>query len=125
MKQYIAEHFYNIAQWPLFILLILLGKHEFNRARRLALAGFFYGNGLIDKEQAETIFLFYNKTINNSTLWNNRLTQFRALFDWLAKMNNNLDPNRHEYYYYSIMCEQTIFFDGFIRDKNGQKKPYK
>lgn len=128
MKHRIENLFFKIDEWPLFILKILLGINEFDHANRLAMAAFFHGNGFKDKDKAENIFLFYYRKFDWSRKWKQRMYQFRSLFDWLE---NAYDRNssqyhniRENYYYFNMRAKQTMYYDGSIRGRKGEKIEY-
>lgn len=130
MKKQIEEMFYSTDEWPVFILRIILGMDDFDYGNRLALATFFHGNGLRDRDEAENILLFYNKKNGvYSKKWMQRRYQFRALFDWLEKACDRTDVDYHtmreKYYFFSMQSKLTMFYDGFVRGPTGEKTAYK
>lgn len=97
------------------------------------MAIFFFGNGFKNKERAEMIIKFYNKKYhssygNDARKWRQRFYQFRSIFDWLKKAEDPYDGGyyqiRNAYYYYNMIADQTMYLDGYIRGKNGEKKEY-
>lgn len=126
MKSQMSDYFYYFESWPNFAIKIILSR-DFGYADRLGLACFFHGNGLRDKGKAVGIFQFYNKYWDNSKDWRNRFLKFEALFDYLDKAYENTDEGdriRNEYYYYSVELNLTLFYDGYVRSRNGEKRKY-
>lgn len=135
LKEKIADIFFPIEQWPLFILRILLGTVEFDRGSRLSMAAFLHGNGFMDRNQAEFIIKFYNKTWQSAgkngdtKKWEQRFYQFSKVFEWLDKAYDPNDSKYHDirttYYYYNMRSKLTMFYDGYVRTAKGEKVEYK
>lgn len=62
---FLAEHFFHAEEWPTYAQKILLAK-DFVYLRRLQLAAFFIGNGLVDESIAEKIYKIWNLHWNNT-----------------------------------------------------------
>lgn len=125
-KEKMEDFFYCIEMWPNYAIEILLSK-TFCYQERLSLATFFYGNGLRDGAFAEMILKFYNAHWNHSRERTKRFLQFADLFTYLDQMNSNTDNGprlRSQYWYYDIESKLTLFFDGTIRLKNGNKRKF-
>lgn len=125
MKDRIADLFFELSQWPVYILRILLGREEFDYSNRLAMAAFFHGNGLRNKNEAEDIFCFYNRSVDSTRKWKQRIYHFRSIFDYLDKA---LNPNdfqheeiRSKYNFYSLIERRFVYYDGCTRSMNGAK----
>lgn len=114
----ISDHFYAVHDWPNYAIEIVLSS-EFKRAKRLALAAFMVGNGLYDAALGEKIFKCYNKHCKVTQLWNRRFMEFRELFKYLNKPDDDPDSARirSTYYYFSMECKQTLFFNGEVRHR--------
>lgn len=65
--------------------------------------------------------------MKENRLWRHRLVQFSAIFDWLDNppSDHQYQEIRSTYFYYNILCKQTMFFDGSVRLKNGEKREFK
>lgn len=116
MSELIADRFYNVLEWPSYILKIVLYP-DFVYNNRLALACFFVGNGLNDSDIALDIFKFYNVHWDISQKWNKRFKEFKDLFSYLNKPPQDPDSFqiRSTYFYYSVEAKQTLHLDGSIR----------
>lgn len=133
VKRQLEEWFFPIKEWPLLVIRFLLGDAEFDYSGRLCMATFFHGNGFKNKNKAEWLIKFYNKKWQNRKVadtqqWNQRFYKFRALYDYLDKANDPTDFQyqhiRSTYYYYNLRARQTMFYDGWVRTRSGQKIPY-
>lgn len=126
-KNKLDDLFWGVHLWPPLILSILLSP-DFGYLDRLSLATFFFGNGLENPGIAVQIFKFYNNHWNDYRDWNVRFLKFEKLFEYLAKAHNYNDPDcqriRFKYYFYSMIADQTMFFDGDVRGPSGQRIKY-
>lgn len=86
------------------------------------MAAFFHGNGL-KKHEADKILRFYNNKLDNSRKCCQKMYHFHTIFDYLDRVLNPNDPHyediRTKYNFYSMIANQIIFYDGFIRDSAG------
>lgn len=116
MVDIIADRFYDVSEWPSYILKIMISP-DFKYSKRLALACFFVGNGLTDFNLVLAIFKFYNTHWRVTQLWNKRFSEFRDLFNYLNKPPDDPDYVRiqSQYFFYSIEDRQTLYLDGSIR----------
>lgn len=120
----LLDLFWIVEQWPNYIIEIILGRVAFDYSNRLALACFFHGNCFVDVSVIEEMLIFYNKTITNTREWNKRLYEFTKLFDYLNKARNEDDDGaeiRSKYFFFHMMNKNTMYYDGYIRDKFGNK----
>lgn len=122
MVDLISDQFYAVHEWPNYAIEIILSP-DFKYPKRLGLAAFFVGNGLIDAPLAEQMFKFYNKHWNQTQLWNQRFREFRDLFKYLNKPHDDPDSVRirSQYFYYSMEAKQTLYFNGEIRHLSRQQ----
>lgn len=56
-KAEISDFFYQVEEWPIYAIQILLGR-DFGYSDRIGLASFLHGNGLYDADKALKIFQF-------------------------------------------------------------------
>lgn len=112
--------------WPQYLLDILLTKC-FDYQERMVLALFLHGNGM-KRDFAERLFLFYNPHYLNVKYWNNRVQKFTDLFKYFDNAN---DPSsneylfiRNKYYYFNVHAGCVMYYDGYVRGRDGQKIPY-
>lgn len=119
MVELITDHFFAVHEWPSYAIEIMLSP-DFKYAKRLALAAFLVGNGLHDATLGEKMFKFYNKHWQNTQIWNRRFGEFRELFKYLNKPDDDPDSVRvrSTYFYYSMEVKQTLYFNGEIRHRN-------
>lgn len=125
-KSEMNEYFHCIESWPTYVLEILLSKF-FSYHERIGLACFMHGNGMTDKDKALRIFQFYNKHWRHDRDWYNRFFKFQNLFPYLDQTKDRTDAGdrlRNEYYYYDMNLNLTMYYDGNVRTKNGDKRRY-
>lgn len=125
-KSDMSDYFYPVESWPSYAIEILLTKN-FGYNERIGLACFLHGNGLHDENKALRIFQIYNKSWTLEKMWNFRFKKFQALFAYLKQTNENTETGsrlRSSYYYYDMNLNLTMFYDGNVRTKNGEKKKY-
>lgn len=127
-KNKLDEVFWPVDKWPAYVLNILLSD-EFKYQDRLSLATFFHGNGLPHYDLAVNAYKFYNKFWRNTREWDRRFFEFTKLWEYLDKTR---DPNcpeyqriRTNYYYYSLMENHMMYYDGNLRVKGGQRRAFK
>lgn len=126
-KLRMSDYFYTLEQWPNYAIEILLTKH-FGYSERIGLACFMHGNGLRDKDKALNIFQFYNQSWTCNKSWTIVFRKFQALFAYLDEANQSMsetgDHIRNEYYYYDMNLKLTMFYDGSVRTRNGERRKY-
>lgn len=110
---FLSEYFFHVVDWPVYALQIVFDPDS-TYQRRLALASFFIGNGLLEAWIAENIYKIYNKHWSATVLWKDRFRQFRNLFDYLNKPFGDPDRNiiRMKYFYYDIQTNRTLYLNG-------------
>lgn len=121
-----TDYFYPIESWPNYAIEILLTK-QFGYAERIELACFLHGNGLNDETKALRIFQVYNRSWTWEKTWNFRFKKFQALFKYLEETNKTSDTGsrlNNEYFYYDMNRKLTMFYDGTVRTRNGEKRKY-
>lgn len=121
-----SDFFFPLEQWPTYAMEILLSNH-FGYSERIGLACFFHGNGLRDSLKALRVFHFYNKHWRMNKHWLIRCDKFRALFDYLDQVNKRDDVGadmRQKYFYYDISLNLTLYYDGYVRKTNGDRRKY-
>lgn len=110
---FLSEYFFHAEEWPIYALEIIFDK-DFTYQRRLALAAFFVGNGLIDPSIAESIYKIYNRHWSSTVLWNQRFREFKNLFAYLDKPFH--DPDRFairmKYFFHDIQTNRTLYLNG-------------
>lgn len=126
-KAEISDYFYLVETWPSYAIEIILTKH-FGYSERIALACFFHGNGMKDQCKALRIFQVYNKAWTHDKSWSIAFRKFQNLFPYLENANDFTsdvgDHIRRHYYYYDMNLNLTIFYEGTIREKNGERRRY-
>lgn len=124
-KSELADYFYTTETWPTYAIEFLLTK-DFSYSERIGLACFFYGNGLREHDKAVRIFMVYNTAWSHNKRWSMKMHKFRCLFGYLANENELTSWNgghiRNTYYYYDMNLKQTMYFDGHVRKRNGEKR---
>lgn len=125
-KSKMSDFFYNFELWPNFAIGILFSR-DLGYEDRNGLATFFHGNGLRDSEKALEIFMFYNKYWNMSKDWRIAFRKFHVLFEYLDKAYQNTDEGsriRNKYFYYDVNLKLTVFYNGNVREANGDERTY-
>lgn len=124
IRSVISDRFWSIEEWPLFAIEILFSKN-FSYTERISLAAFLHGNNLRCAGTARLIFQFYNDHWNNTKRWTQKFYKFDQLFNYLDKAFNKFDPDhdriRTNYWYFDMQTKQTLFYDGMVRTKNGDR----
>lgn len=128
MKNKIEDLFWPMRLWPSHILSIIL-FHKINYTDRVTLAGSFFGNGLEHPSFASNIIRFYNQHYRNVQEWNVRLQKFEESFIYLRQANQPNNPQynhiRSTYYFYSMIENCVMYFDGDLRIYGKKCKKYK
>lgn len=129
-KEKLSDYFFLVETWPNYAIKLLFTR-EFNYSERIALACFLHGNGLKDVWKAQTIFQMYNsfwdRARHTAKKWNDRFSEFRNLFTYLEQINKCTDTGarlKREYYYYDMGTNLTMYYDGNVRMRNGEKRKY-
>lgn len=125
-KNEMSDFFFPFDVWPNYAIELLL-TNDFGYTERIGLACFFHGNGLRDNLKALRMFMYYNKHWRRDRDWDLRFFKFQELFKYLDQVNKVGEEGahiRHRYWYFDINMNLTMFYDGSVRTKNGEKRKY-
>lgn len=126
-KTKLEDIFWPVDKWPGYIIDIMLSD-GFNYHDRLSFAAFFHGNGLHRFDIAVDTFKFYNKFWKMTKEWDGRFYEFTKLWEYLDKAFHPHSTEYHRirstYYYYSLMENHMLYYDGSKRIMGGMKQPF-
>lgn len=114
---FLADSFFDAEDWPMYAQEYILAK-DFVYQRRLALAAFFAGHGLVDTEMTERIYKIWNLHWNNSRQWTQRFREFANLVDYFNKPIGDPDRERimSTYYYFDMVRGRNLYLNGKIKN---------
>lgn len=113
--------------WPSYAIEILLGN-DFGYKDRISLATFLHGNGLRCANKALRLFQVYNNAWRRDRSWDIRFMKFQTLFTYLDEAHKRYgdvgDRIRSEYFYYDMNLNLTMFYDGSVITRQGERRRY-
>lgn len=113
IRQELTEHFWPPEEWPNHVVNCLM---NFKYTDRLCICNFFFGNGLQFDLAFQVIHFYHNWTFEER---NQYRSTFIALWTRIDQAVKRQHENWHyitsHYYFYSMITNTVMFFDGTIR----------